>query len=78
MTGRNRDAEFRGPDAAAYLQSLTKEAAAKQPSLVRKSGGIITQQWREGDRVRCRDVEADELLGAQAPEVDVLLAAAES
>ena len=77
MTGKNQDAEFRHPDMAAYLQSLTKEEAAKQPSFVRESGGITTQQWREGDRVRRREVEADELPGAQATEVEILLAATE-
>ena len=75
MTGKNQDAEFRHPDTVACLQSLTKEEAAKQPPLVRESGGIITQYWREGGRVRCREVDADELSGPDASETEALLAA---
>ena len=78
MTGKNQDAEFRHPDTVAYLQSLTKEEAEKQPPLVRESGGVITQYWREGGRVRCREVAADELSGPGASETEALLAAAEA
>ena len=78
MTIKKQDSEFRHPDTVAYLQSLTKEEAAKQPPLVRESGGIITQYWREGGRVRCREVDADELSGPGASETEALLAAAEA
>ena len=43
MAIKKQDSEFRHPDTVACLQSLTKEEAAKQPPLIRESGGIITQ-----------------------------------
>ena len=78
MTGKNQDAEFRHPDTVAYLQSLTKEEAAKHPPIVRERGGAVTQYWREGGRVRCREVAADELFGPGASGTEALLAGAEA
>ena len=78
MTGKNQDAEFRHPDTVAYLQSLTEEEAAKHPPIVRERGGAVTQYWREGGRVRCREVAADELSGPGASGTEALLAAAEA
>ena len=78
MTGKNQDAEFRHPDTVAYLQSLTKEEAAKHPPIVRERGGVVTQYWREGGRVRCREVAADELSGPGASGTEALLAGAEA
>ena len=78
MTGKNQDAEFRHLDTVAYLQSLTKEEAAKQPPLVRESGGIITQCGRGGSEVRCREVAADELSGPGASGTEALFAAAKA
>ena len=74
MAGRTQDQEFRHPDTAAYLQGLTDEAAAKHPPVVREDGGVFTEYWREGGRVRCREVEEPSRSGA--PELEALLAAA--
>ena len=71
MTGKNQ--EFRHPEAAAFLRSLTAAEAAKHPPLVREHDGVITQYWRDGGEVRCREVEAGE-----EPEMEALLAAVES
>ena len=78
MTIKKQDSEFRHPDTAACLQSLTKEEAAKHPPIVRESGGAVTQCWREGGRVRCREVDADELSGPGASGTEALLAGAEA
>ena len=61
-----QDLEFRHPEAVAFLRSLTDEQAAKQPPLVLEQDGVAARYWREGGRVRCREVEAsvrDGLLG---------------
>ena len=71
MTGKNQ--VFRHPEAAAFLRSLAAAEAAKHPPLVREHDGVITQYWRDGGEVRCREVEAGE-----EPEMEALLAAVES
>ncbi len=53
-----QDTEFRHPAAVAFLRSLTDEQAAKQPPLVLEQDGVAARYWREGGRVRCREVEA--------------------
>ena len=53
-----QDLEFRHPEAVAFLRSLTDEQAAKQPPLVLEQDGVAARYWREGGRVRCREVEA--------------------
>ena len=53
-----QDPEFRHPEAVAFLRSLTDEQAAKQPPLVLEHDGVAARYWREGGRVRCREVEA--------------------
>ena len=78
MAVKKQEPEFRHPEAVAFLQSLTEAEAAKHPPLVRESGGTVTQYWREGGRVRCREVDADELSGPGASETEALLAAAEA
>ena len=78
MTGKTRDTKFRHPEAVAYLQSLTDEEAKTHPPLVRKSGGVVIRYWREGARVRCREVASDECGGRAASEMEALLSAAES
>ena len=78
MAGKNQEQEFRHPEAVAYLHSLTAEEAAKHPPLVRMHRGVVTHYWRDGGEVRCREVPAEELPGGRAPEMDVLLAAAEA
>ena len=78
MSAKNQKPEFRHPETVAYLQSLTKEEAAKHSPVVREHGGVVTHYWRDGDEVRCREVAAEELSGGQAPETEVLLAAAEA
>ena len=52
MTGKARDAEFRHPEAVAFLESLTDEAAAKQSPLIFEHDGVVARYWREGDRQR--------------------------
>ena len=75
MTGKNQESEFRHPEAAAFLRSLTAAEAAKHPPLVREHDGVITQYWRDGGEVRCREVEAGDEPGS---EMEALLAAVES
>ena len=58
MTIEAQDLEFRHPEAVAFLRSLTDEQAAKQPPLVLEHDGVVAHYWREGGRVRCREVEA--------------------
>ena len=58
MTIEAQDTEFRHPAAVAFLRSLTDEQAAKQPPLVLEHDGVVAHYWREGGRVRCREVEA--------------------
>ena len=53
-----QDMEFRHPAAVAFLRSLTDEQAAKQPPLVLEHDGVAARYWREGGRVRYREVEA--------------------
>ena len=57
MAGKAQDAGFRHP-----------EAVAKHPPLVREHDGVVTQYWREGGRVRCREGAA-EAVHAAAVEV---------
>ena len=52
MTGKARDAEFRHPEAVAFLESLTDEAVAKQSPLIFEHDGVVARYWREGDRQR--------------------------
>ena len=73
MTGKKQ--EFRHPDTVAYLQGLADEEAAKHSPIVRESGGIVTQYWRDGGSVRCREVEAGD---EPASEMEALLAAVEA
>ena len=58
------------------MRSLTDEEAAKHPPVVREAGGVFTEYWREGGRVRCREVGEPSRAGA--PEMGALLAAAEA
>lgn len=74
--GKTQDQEFRHPGTAAYLQGLTDAEAAKRSLLIRERGGICTRYWRDGGRVRCREVAADE--ASVGPEIGVLHAAAEA
>ena len=76
MAGKTKDSEFRHPNTVAYLQGLTDEEAAKHPPVVREAGGVFTEYWREGGRVRCREVGEPSRVGA--PEMGALLAAAEA
>ena len=73
MTGKARDAELRHPEALAFLESLTDEQAAKHPSLVREHDGVVARYWREGDRVRCREVAAEASVGSSSEMEAVLL-----
>ena len=50
MIGKARDAEFRHPDAVAFLESLTDEEAAKQPLFIFEHDGVVARYWREGGR----------------------------
>ena len=77
MAGKTKDREFRHPDVAAYLRGLTGEAA-KRSLVIREPDGVCTEYWREGGRVRCREVGAGEASGGPAPELRALLAAAEA
>ena len=76
MAGKTKDSEFRHPNTAAHMQGLTDEEAAKHPPVVREAGGVFTEHWREGGRVRCREVGEPSRVGA--PELGALLAAAEA
>ena len=67
MAGKTKDSEFRHPNTVAYLQSLTDEEAAEHPPVIREDGGVFTEHWREGGRVRCREVGAGEASGGPAP-----------
>ena len=64
MAGEARDAEFRHPEAVAFLESLTDEQAAKQPPLILEQDGVVARQRREGGRVRCREVAAEAVQAA--------------
>ena len=55
MTVETRDTEFRHPEAVAFLRSLTDEAVATHPPLVRVMTAL-RRYWREGGRVCCREV----------------------
>ena len=74
MAGKKKDPEFRHPNTVAYLQGLTDEEAAEHPPVIRKAGGVCMEYWREGGRVRCREVGEPSRVGA--PELEALLAAA--
>ena len=50
MAGKTRHSAFRHPDTVAHLQSLTDDAAADHPPLIRKTGGIPAAYWHEGGR----------------------------
>ncbi len=76
MAGKTKDPEFRHPNTAAHMQGLTDEEAAEHPPVIREPGGVCTEHWREGGRVRCREVGAGEASGGPAPELGALLAAA--
>ena len=78
MTGKTRGTGFRHPEAVAYLQSLTDEEAKTHPPLVRKSGGVVIRYWREGARVRCREVGPGEASSGRSSGMEALLSAAES
>ena len=58
---------------ARAASAAIRAEAAKHPPLVREHDGVITQYWRDGGEVRCREVEAGE-----EPEMEALLAAVES
>ena len=66
MAVKIRDAEFRHPEAAAFLESLTDEQAAKQPPLILEQDGVVARQRREGGRVRCREVAAEASAGSSS------------
>ena len=57
------------------FQYLADEEAAKHFPIVRESGGIIAQCWRDGGEVRCREVGAGE---EPTSEMEALLAAVEA
>ena len=78
MAGRTQDPEFRHPDTVAHMQSLTDEEAAEHPPATRRTGGVCTEYWREGGRVRCRDVGADEAFDGTVLELGALLVATEA
>ena len=75
MAIETRDAEFRHPELAAFLRSLTDEAAAKLGPLSVERDGVASQYWREGGRVHCRESEA---CGGAASAMEALHAAAEA
>ena len=58
MAEKIRDAEFRHPELAAFLQGLTDEQAAALGPLSVERDGVASQYWREDGRVRCREFEA--------------------
>ena len=58
MAEKIRDAEFRHPELAAFLQGLTDEQAAAPGPLSVERDGVASQYWREDGRVHCREVEA--------------------
>ena len=58
MAEKIRDAEFRHPELAAFLQGLTDEQAASLGPLSVERGGVAWQYWREDGRVHCREFEA--------------------
>ncbi len=62
MTVETRDSEFRRPEAAAFLRSLTDEEAAIHPPSVREHDGVAAHCWREGGRVCRREVAVDAAL----------------
>ena len=78
MAGKTKDPEFRHPDAVAYLKGLTDKEAAEHLLLVHEADGVVIEYWREGGRVRCREVKEPPRAGARAPETDALREAAES
>ncbi len=67
MAGKTKDPEFRHPNTVAHMRSLTDEEAAEHPPVIRKAGGVHAEYWREGGRVRCREVGAGEASGGPAP-----------
>ena len=86
MAGKTKDREFRQPKVAAYLQGLTDKEAAKRSLVVREADGGFAGYWREGGRVRCREVGAAEaafdgslprmrakLRGGRVPDLDALV-----
>ena len=78
MASKRQDAEFRHPDTVAYLQGLTDEEAAKHSPIVRERDGVLTQYWRVGRRVRCREVEASGDPASGTGALDVLMRSAAS
>ena len=58
MAEKIRDAEFRHPELAAFLQGLTDEQAATLGPLSVERDGVASQYWREDGRVQCREFEA--------------------
>ena len=58
MAEKIRDAEFRHPELAAFLQGLTDEQAATPGPLSVERGGVASQYWREDGRVQCREFKA--------------------
>ena len=75
MVIETRDAEFRHPELAAFLRSLTDEAAAKLGPLSVERDGVASRYWREGGRVHCRESAA---CGGAASAMEALHAAAEA
>ena len=73
MTGKARDAELRHPETVAFLESLTDEQTAKRLPLVRERDGVVARYWREGGRVRCREVAAEASVGSSSEMEAVLL-----
>ena len=71
MTIKRLGLEFRHPEVAAFLQGLTDEQAAKLPPLSLKQNGVVTQYWRDGERVHCDEFTASEASGVQAPSIDL-------
>ena len=78
MSGKTQDAEFRHPEAVAFLESLTTEQAAKQPPLILEQDGVVARQRREDGHVRCREFETDGVSGGRSFEMDALHAAVEA
>lgn len=74
MMAKTQDTEFRHPETVAYLQSLTDQEAKKHPAIFREHDGVVTRYWRDGKRIRCREMKAEEA----ASERDALRAAAET
>ena len=81
MTIKGQDSEFRHPELAAFLESLTDEQAATLPPLSLEQDGVVTRQRHDGGRVHCDEFPASGASGDPASEagaLDVLMRAAAS